>query len=103
MKYAWIEAHLDSYPVRLMGELLGVSASGFYAARSRAPSARAVVEVRWFRSFGQSPGWNKLRPMVELTTYHVLAVPKNLGRGIAQAARLRRRRRPRLNQERALR
>jgi len=46
VKYAWIEAHLDSYPVRLMGELLGVSASGFYAARSRAPSARAVVEAQ---------------------------------------------------------
>ena len=29
MKYAWIEAQLDSYPVRRMCELLGVSASGF--------------------------------------------------------------------------
>ena len=46
MKYAWIAAHIDSYPVRLMCELLVVSPSGFYAARSRAPSARAVEQVQ---------------------------------------------------------
>lgn len=46
MKYAWIAAHIDSYPVRLMCALLVVSASGFYAARSRAPSARAVEQVQ---------------------------------------------------------
>ena len=46
MKYAWIEAHLDSYPVRPMCELLGVSPSGFYAARSRAPSAHAVEQAQ---------------------------------------------------------
>lgn len=45
MKYAWIEAHIDSYPVRLMCELLVVSPSGFYAARSRVPSARAVEQA----------------------------------------------------------
>ena len=46
MKYAWIEAHLDSYPVRPMCELLGASPSGFYAARSRAPSAHAVEQAQ---------------------------------------------------------
>lgn len=45
MKYAWIEAHIDSYPVRLMCELLVVSPSGFYAARSRVPSARVVEQA----------------------------------------------------------
>ena len=46
MKYAWIEAHIDSYAVRMMCELLVVSPSGFYAARSRAPSARAVEQAQ---------------------------------------------------------
>ena len=46
MKYAWIEAHLDSCPVRPMCELLGASPSGFYAARSRAPSAHAVEQAQ---------------------------------------------------------
>mgnify|MGYP000873044882 CR=1 FL=1 len=38
-----------------------------------------------------------------LTTYHVSVRWKNLDRGIALAARLNKRRSPRLNQERALR
>lgn len=46
MKYSWIEAHIGSYPVRPMCELLGVSASGFYTARSRAPAARTAEQVR---------------------------------------------------------
>lgn len=45
-KYAWIEAHIDSYPIRLTCELLGVSPSGFYAARSWLPSARAVEQAQ---------------------------------------------------------
>ncbi len=46
MRYAWIEAHIDSYPISTMCELLVVSHSGFYAARSRAPSARAVEQAQ---------------------------------------------------------
>ncbi len=45
MKYAWIDAHLGSYPVRPRCELLGVSASGFYAARLRAPAACTAEQV----------------------------------------------------------
>lgn len=41
MKHAWMDEHIDSYPVAVMCELLEVSASGYYAARARAPSARA--------------------------------------------------------------
>ena len=46
MRYAWIEAHIDSYPIRTMCELLVVSHSGLYAARRRAPSVRAVEQAR---------------------------------------------------------
>lgn len=40
-KYACITAHGAQYPVPLMCRVLGVSRSGYYAARTRAPSARA--------------------------------------------------------------
>lgn len=46
MRYAWIEAHIDSYPISTMCELLVVSHSGFYAARRRVPSARAVEQAQ---------------------------------------------------------
>ena len=41
MKYAWIHAHRDSYPVSIMCHVLEVSTSGYYAARTRPPSVRA--------------------------------------------------------------
>ena len=44
MKYAWIEAHRDSYSVTLMCQLLGVSRSGAHAARVRPASARAKTD-----------------------------------------------------------
>lgn len=40
MKYAWIGAHCDSFPVALMCEVLRVSTSGYYAASEREPSPR---------------------------------------------------------------
>jgi putative transposase len=46
VRYAWIERHRDAYPVGLMCESLGVSKSGWYAARRRAPSQRAVENAR---------------------------------------------------------
>jgi putative transposase len=46
VRYAWIEAHIDSYPIGLMCELLLVSRSGFDDARGRGPSARALQETQ---------------------------------------------------------
>ena len=40
MRYAWIEANIDSYSVTMMCDLLSVSRSGLHDARGRAPSAR---------------------------------------------------------------
>ncbi len=45
MRYAWIEANIDSYSVTMMCELLSVSRSGLHAARRRPPSARAAEEA----------------------------------------------------------
>jgi putative transposase len=45
VRYAWIEAHRDSYAVTMMCELLGVSRSGLHAARVRSASARARTDV----------------------------------------------------------
>ncbi len=40
-KYACMADHAPLYPIRLMARVLGVSASGYYAAQQRPPSARA--------------------------------------------------------------
>lgn len=41
MRYQFIDAHRVHHPVRLLCQMLQVSTSGYYAARSRPPSLRA--------------------------------------------------------------
>ena len=46
MKYAWIQQHRDSFPVKTICELLSVSTSGYYDSLRRKPSRRAVRRER---------------------------------------------------------
>ena len=46
MKYAWITQHRDSFPVRVMCDVLHVSPSGYYDSIARPPSARAERHER---------------------------------------------------------
>ena len=46
MRYALIARHLGEYPLRLMCRVLEVSPAGYYASRTRSPSARAIADER---------------------------------------------------------
>jgi len=45
MRFRFIEQHVATYPVRVMCRVLGVSASGYYSRRGRAPSARTTANI----------------------------------------------------------
>jgi putative transposase len=47
MKFQFIAAHQDEFPVQRLCRLLQVSASGYYAWRSRPPSSRESQNVTW--------------------------------------------------------
>jgi transposase InsO family protein len=45
MKFAFIEQHASTWPVNVMCRMLGVSRSGYYDWRVRAPSARTTANL----------------------------------------------------------
>ena len=53
MKYAWIKANRDSFPLALMCRVLGVSKSGYYDALDRQPSPRAMRSIKLRQSIKQ--------------------------------------------------
>jgi hypothetical protein len=53
VKHAWIRDHRDTYPVRVMCQLLDVSTSGYDEAIGRAPSRRAERHLRILDSVRQ--------------------------------------------------
>lgn len=100
MKYAWIEAQRDSYPITLMCALLEVSRSGLHAARVRHDSARAQTDARLIKAIARQQGkhrgrYGRRRMSREIS--RVFARPiniKRIGRLMRQAglqSRLRRR------------
>ena len=100
MKYAWIETQRDCFAVTMMCQLLGVSRSGWYAARMRQPSARAVGNQRLLQAIRrcqkQHRGrYGRRRMQRELRAEHMEPLnEKRVGRLMREAnlqCRLRRR------------
>ena len=70
MSFRFIEDHRDVYPVRVMCEVLEVSPSGYYAWRSREPSARSVANgelVAAIRQVHHESGGRYGSPRVHVT------------------------------------
>jgi hypothetical protein len=53
VKYRFIDTNRHSYPVKSMCQALKVSTSGYYAARSRPPSARSERQTLLTSQSGQ--------------------------------------------------
>ncbi|MCK1599821.1 transposase [Bradyrhizobium sp. 164] len=53
MSFRFIEDHRDTYPVRLMCAVLGVSAAGYYAWRERPASTRTTTNTALLASIRQ--------------------------------------------------
>jgi hypothetical protein len=49
MSFRLIEDHRDTWPVRVLCEVLEVSPAGYYAWRKRKPSARATARASMLR------------------------------------------------------
>lgn len=84
MKYAWIADQAARHSVRALCGALEVSASGYYAWRNRAPSARAQANTRLLQvarrvhlecreAYGTERLWRELRARGEACGRHRLA------------------------------
>ena len=85
MKYACIARHRAEYPVRLMCRALTVSPAGFYAWRTRSPSAHAIADERLLLNvrvaFARNDGhYGAPRIQRELRDEGIRVAPKRVAR-----------------------
>jgi putative transposase len=71
MKYRFMETHRDTFKVKRMSKVLGVSRSGYYAWRARRPSARQqdnehLLERIWDAHRGSRPLYGSPRITAEI-------------------------------------
>lgn len=88
MKYAFIQDHIDQFPISVMCRLLELSRSGVYAARSRPPSAHHRRDVALRTRIEQLHREQRNAPGV-IKTWHLLRA-EGLVCGRNRVARLRR-------------